>query len=58
MSKGSQPRPLSVSDQDYEDRWYAIFNRDKTPHESDSEQDKVTRNNQETQEAKLEYISP
>lgn len=57
MSKGSQPRPLSVSDQEYADRWDAIFNRDKTP-PSDSEQDKITRNNQETQEAKLEYISP
>lgn len=58
MSKGSKPRPLSVSDQEYADRWDAIFNRDKLSHESDSEQDKLTRNNTETQEAKLEYISP
>ena len=57
MSKGSQPRPISVSDQEYEDRWYAIFNRDKAP-QSDSEQDKLTRNNTETQEALLGYISP
>jgi hypothetical protein len=42
--KGSTPRPLSVSDQEYADRWNAIFNRD-------SETDKTTRNNQETQEA-------
>jgi hypothetical protein len=58
MSKGSSPRPISVSDQEYTDRWDAIFNRENTSHESDSEQDKITRNNTETQEAKLEYISP
>lgn len=42
--KGSKPRPFSVSDQEYADRWNAIFNRD-------SETDKPTRNNQETQQA-------
>lgn len=41
--KGSKPRPLSVSDQEYANRWDAIFNRD-------SETDKITRNNQETQD--------
>jgi len=41
--KGSKPRPLSVSDLEYATRWDAIFNRD-------SETDKPTRNNQETQE--------
>jgi hypothetical protein len=41
--KGSKPRPLSVSDLEYATRWDAIFNRD-------SEMDKPTRNNQETQE--------
>ena len=41
--KGSKPRPLSVSDQEYANRWDAIFNRD-------SENDKTTRNNQETQQ--------
>ena len=41
--KGSKPRPLSVSDQEYATRWDAIFNRD-------SECDKPTRNNQETQD--------
>lgn len=55
MSKGSSPRPISVSDQEYADRWDAIFNRDKAP-QGDSECDKITRNNQETQEALLEYI--
>ena len=42
--KGSKPRPLSVADQEYAARWDAIFNRD-------SEVDKSTRNNQETQDA-------
>jgi hypothetical protein len=41
--KGSKPRPYSVSNQEYADRWDAIFNRD-------SETDKPTRNNQETQD--------
>ena len=42
--KGSKPRPLSVSDQEYADRWSAIFGKD-------SETDKPTRNNEETQQA-------
>jgi hypothetical protein len=41
--KGSKPRPYSVSDLEYATRWDAIFNRD-------SETDKLTRNNQETQD--------
>jgi hypothetical protein len=41
--KGSKPRPLSVSDQEYATRWDAIF-------ATDSEIDKPTRNNQETQQ--------
>ena len=41
--KGSKPRPFSVSDLEYTTRWDAIFNRD-------SETDKSTRNNQETQD--------
>ena len=41
--KGSKPRPLSVSDQEYATRWDVIFAKD-------SECDKPTRNNQETQE--------
>ena len=41
--KGSKPRPYSVSNQEYANRWDAIFNRD-------SETDKPTRNNKETQE--------
>lgn len=47
--KGSKPRPLSVSQQEYDTRWDAIFSRDKL--DPDSETDKPTRNNSETQEA-------
>ena len=46
--KGSKPRPLSVADAEYAARWDAIFGRDKL--DPDSETDKPTRNNQETQE--------
>jgi hypothetical protein len=49
--KGSKPRPFSVSQDEYDSRWDAIFQRD-LPKVSESEVDKVTRNNQETQEVK------
>ena len=55
--KGAKPRPLSVSDQEYANRWNAIFAKDEyydilTTEDClvDSETNKVTRNNQETQE--------
>lgn len=67
--KGSKPRPFSVSQEEYDKRWDAIFQRDLPKEEKtilqmpgtiggakvifrDSEVDKVTRNNQETQEVK------
>lgn len=43
--KGSKPRPIKVSNQEYELRWDAIF---AVP--IDSETDKPTRNNEETQQ--------
>jgi len=46
--KGSKPRPLSVSDEEYANRWDAIFGKDKPS--PDSEVDKPTRNNEETQQ--------
>jgi len=64
--KGSRPRPFSVSNDEYSKRWDAIFKRDglDDPSESsrpktescytmddDGEINKVTRANQETQEA-------
>ena len=45
--KGSSARPFSISQDEYEKRWDAIFQRDLKEDESE---DKVTRNNQETQE--------
>lgn len=56
--KGSTPRPKSVSQQEYDTRWDAIFGRDNLDSNTDSETDKITRNNTETQEALLQYISP
>lgn len=41
--KGSTPRPFSVSNEEYANRWDAIFGKD-------SEIDKPTRNNEETQQ--------
>jgi len=46
--KGSKPRPLSVANSEYAARWDAIFGRDLQ--DPDSETDKTTRNNTETQE--------
>ena len=31
MSKGSNPRPFSVSNEEYANRWDAIFGKDKEP---------------------------
>jgi hypothetical protein len=47
--KGSAPRPLSVSDIEYAQRWDVIFGKDV---KDDSEDDKISRSNEETQEAK------
>ena len=49
--KGSKQRPMTVSQHEYDNRWDAIFGRD-LKNESDSETDKVTRYNEETQEVK------
>lgn len=49
--KGSKPRPLSVSDQEYANRWNAIFGKD-------SETDKITRNNEETQQVQNNELDP
>ena len=64
--KGSSSRPLSVSNEEYANRWDAIFGRDPREIEDaknedeafeaimkiNSEMDKVTRYNKETQEVK------
>lgn len=46
--KGSTPRPLSVSEEEYRTRWDAIFGRDQT--NPDSEVDKPACNNSKAQE--------
>jgi len=66
--KGSSPRPFSIANDEYSKRWDAIFGRDlkenvvmempgtigsaKLVFQSDSEIDKIERNNVETQEVK------
>lgn len=47
--KGSSARPFSVSQQEYDNRWDNIFGRD-TKKELPEMEDKVTRNNEETQQ--------
>lgn len=49
--KGSKQRPMTISQHEYDNRWDAIFGRD-LENESNSETDKVTRYNEETQEVK------
>ena len=76
--KGSSPRPLSVTNEEYANRWDAIFGRDKQSEKAKQEraldemvrisqelglyddvyefEDKITRNNEETQTVKIEYV--
>jgi hypothetical protein len=53
--KGSKPRPISVSNEEYANRWDAIFQRDK-PNDNDTsikglktEQDRIDMNKKEKQ---------
>ena len=63
--KGSRPRPFSIANDEYSKRWDAIFSRDLKEEEDskiedeeferiklNSEMDKLTRYNEETQEVK------
>jgi hypothetical protein len=73
--KGSNPRPLSVSNEEYANRWDAIFGRDQISTKAKQERaldemvrisqemglydefdDKITRNNTETQLVKMQYV--
>jgi len=70
--KGSNLRPLSVSNEEYANRWDAIFGTDQKRKQEraldemvrisqelglyDEFEDKPTRNNLETQEVKLQYV--
>ena len=49
--KGSSPRPYSVSQEKFSNNWDIIFGKNKKV-QTDSEIDKVERNNEETQEVK------
>jgi|LakMenEpi03Aug12_release.lakeMendotaPanAssembly.Ray.scaffolds.fasta_scaffold1168099_2 hypothetical protein len=47
--KGSRPRPFSVSQQEFDNRWEAIFgNKDKST-EDHSEDEKITDHSEEDQ---------
>jgi hypothetical protein len=48
--KGSKPRPFSISQEDYADKFDAIFGKKITHIIVDEIDDKITRNNEETQE--------
>jgi hypothetical protein len=48
--KGSKPRPFSVSQEDYADNFEAIFGKKIKTIIVDEIDDKITRNNEETQE--------
>jgi len=73
--KGSNPRPISVSNEEYANRWNAIFGRDQISTKAKQERaldemvrisqemglydefdDKITRNNTETQLVKMQYV--
>lgn len=47
--KGSAPRKTSISQEEWDNRWDAIFGRDK---QADKEDEKLTRYNDETREMK------
>lgn len=42
MSKGSTPRPIQVSNEEYAQRWDLIFGRDKPEAESTEKETKET----------------
>lgn len=50
--KGSSPRPFSVDRKTFDNNWKAIFDKKESVPPKDSEQDKLTRYNNETQEIK------
>lgn len=50
--KGSRPRPFSVTQQEYESRWDAIFQRD-IKEENLNEKAPVLENNQEKESDKI-----
>lgn len=55
--KGSAPRPFSVSQEEWESRWDAIFQRDKKEVSNSEAEEKLTRFNDETREVKEKFSS-
>jgi hypothetical protein len=61
--KGSAPRPISVSQKEYETRWDAIFGRDLDKkvdsklEEVDAEFDAIHKYNEETKEVKFRQLN-
>jgi hypothetical protein len=53
MSKGSRPRPYSVSNEEYDRRWDAIFGTDKDKKIEDSEQPKSDDKSVEVKDTKV-----
>ncbi len=48
--KGDRPRPFSVDQKTFDSNWDAIFGKKDKKVESSEYEDKITRNNSETQE--------
>ena len=44
--KGSKPRPYSVSQEEYDNRWEAIFGRDKQKESTDNLQKQLSDENE------------
>jgi len=44
--KGSKPRPYSVSQEEYDNRWEAIFGRDKQKENTDNLQKQLSDENE------------
>jgi hypothetical protein len=50
MSKGSNPRPFSVTEEEYKSRWDAIFGRDLEKKEMDEAIEQKAKERQEPNE--------
>lgn len=50
--KGSSPRPFSVNQEEYNNRWDAIFQRDIPKQVVETDDELLTRYNDETREVK------
>jgi len=53
--KGSKPRPFSVTQEEYDNRWDAIFSRDLKDEEKDKREKALDELHKINQELGLEY---